>query len=233
MKSKSQIMIKKIILLTVLVLGTKAIAQDQGFKIPDYKAIEKEIQDKKSAFYYPQLMERLMKNDTLLTHDDFNHLYFGYVFQPKYNAFWKSPNEKKLNEIYGKEKLENKDYDEIIKLINNTLSEFPFDLKQLNLLAYTYHLKGDEVNSKIASFKFHSIMNTILSSGDGKQCQTGFHVLLVEHEYVLLNVFELESKSQSLIDHCDYLSFEKGKYQVDGIYFNIEKMLENESKVLR
>ena len=49
-------MIKKIILFAVLVLGTKAVAQDQGFKIPDYKAIEKEIQDKKSTFYYPQLI---------------------------------------------------------------------------------------------------------------------------------------------------------------------------------
>lgn len=226
-------MIKKIVLFAFLVVSTMTFAQETGYKIPDYKAIEKEIQDKKSTFYYPQLMERLVKNDTLLTHDDFCHLYFGYVFQPKYNAFWKSSDEKKLEEIYSKEKLENKDYDEIIKLINHTLGEFPFDLRQLNLLAYTYHLKGDDGNAKVASYKFHSIVNAILSSGDGKQCETGFHVILVEHEYVLLNIFDIESKSQSLVDKCDYLSFEKGKYKIDGIYFNIEKMLENETKSLK
>ena len=81
--------------------------------------------------------------------------------------------------------------------------------------------------------KFHNIMNAIFSSGDGKQCETGFHVIVVEHEYIMLNVFEIESKSQSLVGNCDYLSFEKGKYNVDGIYFNIEKMLENESKALK
>lgn len=226
-------MTRKFLLVVTLLIGNLLLAQDDSFQIPDYKTIEKEIKDKKSAFYYPKLMARLVKNDTLLTHEDFRYLYFGYVFQPKYNAFWRSPDDKRLRELYSKEVLQTADYDEIINLANHSLSEFPFDLTQLKYLAYIYHLKGDPVAAKIASFKFHSIVNAILSSGDGKKCETGFHVLLVNHEYMLLNVFELESNSQSLIGNCDYLSFEKGKYNVDGIFFNIEKMLENESKALR
>ncbi|MCD0471578.1 DUF4919 domain-containing protein [Flavobacterium sp. JAS] len=226
-------MIRKFLYLTVLLLTITSFAQEASFKVPDYKAIEKEISDKKSPFYYPKLMERFVSNDTLLTVDDYQHLYLGYVFQPKYNAFWKSPDEEKLREFYSKEKLETQDHDEIIKLANHSLSDFPFDLRQLNFLTYIYHLKGDDKSSDLASLKFHNIMNAIFSSGDGKQCETGFHVILVEHEYVMLNVFEIESKSQSLVDNCDYLSFEKGKYNVDGIYFNIEKMLENESKALK
>ncbi|WPO78767.1 DUF4919 domain-containing protein [Flavobacterium sp. KACC 22761] len=226
-------MLKQILLLLLFSLGVSAFAQELEFKAPDYKQIEKEIQDKKSAFYYPKLMERLTKNDTLMTQEEFRHLYFGYVFQPKYNAFWRSPDEKKLREYYNKEKLETADYDEIIKLANHTLADFPFDLQQLNYLAYIYHLKGDDESAKITSYKFHNIMNAILSSGDGKKCETGFHVLLVDHEYVMLHLFELESKGQSLVGNCDYLSFEKGKYKVDGIYFNIEKMLENEAKSLK
>ncbi|SFC92457.1 DUF4919 domain-containing protein [Flavobacterium phragmitis] len=226
-------MLKQIIFLLIFCFGIQMNSQETGFTTPDYKAIEKEINDKNSKFFYPKLMERLTKNDTLLTHEEYRHLYLGYVFQPKYDAFWKSPDEEKLNALYNKEKLETSDYDEIIKLSNHSLSDFPFDLRQLNYLSYIYHLKGDEAASKIASFKFHSIMNVILSSGDGKKCETGFHVLLVEHEYVLLNLFELESKGQSLVKNCDYLSFEKGAYNVEGIYFNIEKMLENERKMLR
>lgn len=226
-------MIRKIILLTVLLVSTHLFAQENSFSIPDYKSIEKEIKDKKSVFFYPNLMERLTKNDTLLTPDEFRHLYFGYVFQPKYNAFWRSPDEKKLREFYGKDKLETSDYDEIIKLAEHSLSEFPFDLSQLNYLAYIYHLKGDENAAKVTSFKFHSIINAIFSSGDGKTCESGFHVLLVDHEYVLLKLFDVESESQALVGNCDYLSFEKGKYKVNGIYFNIEKMLENETKSFR
>jgi hypothetical protein len=226
-------MIKKILLFTIFIIGISTSAQEVTFKAPDYNAIEKEIKDKSSSYYYPKLMERFVANDTLLTNDDYQHLYLGYVFQPKYNAFWKSPEDKKLRQFYAKEQLDTKDYDEIIKLANHSLNDFPFDLKQLNFLSYIYHLKGDEAAAKMASLKFHSILNAILSTGDGKVCETGFHVILVEHEYLMLNVFEIESKSQALVGNCDYLSFEKGKYKVDGIYFNIEKMLENESKALR
>lgn len=226
-------MIRKILILTILLASTHFFAQENNFSTPDYKSIEKEIKDKKSVFFYPNLMERLTKNDTLLTPDEFRHLYFGYAFQPKYNAFWRSPDEKKLRELYGKEELEEADYDEIIKLAEHSLSEFPFDLNQLNYLAYIYHLKGDENAAKITSFKFHSLVNAIFSSGDGKTCETGFHVLLVDHEYVLLKLFDVESQSQALVGNCDYLSFEKGKYRIDGIYFNIEKMLENENKSFR
>jgi hypothetical protein len=226
-------MLKQITLLLFMLLGITISAQETSFIAPDYKAIEKEISNKKSTYYYPKLMERLIKNDTLLTHDEFRHLYFGYFFQPKYNAFWQSPDEKKLREFYNKETLGAADYDEIIKLANHSLSDFPFDLKQLNYLAYIYHLKGDKVAAKTASYKFHNIMNVIFSSGDGKQCETGFHVLLVEHEFVMLNVFDIKSNSQSLVGNCDYLGFEKGKYKVEGIYFNIEKMLENERKSLK
>lgn len=226
-------MIKKILLSVLFLTGATAFAQEAEFKIPDYKAIEKEIKDNNSPFYYPKLMERLVKNDTLLTKEDYQHLYLGYVFQPKYNAFWRSPDEKKLREFYSKEQLDTKDYDEIIKVANHSLNDFPFDLKQLNFLSYIYHLKGEEELAKMSSLKFHSILNAIFSTGDGKTCETGFHVILVEHEYLMLNVFEIESKSQALVGNCDYLSFEKGKYKVDGIYFNIEKMLENESKALK
>lgn len=226
-------MIRKILFLAVLFISGVLFAQENTFKIPDYKSIEKEIKDKKSASYYPKLIERFTKSDTLLTADDYRHLYFGYVFQPKYNAFWRSPDDKKLMEFYKKETLDTKDYDEIIKLIHHSLESFPFDLKQINYLSYIYHLKGDDEQARKESIKFHNIISTILTSGDGKICETGFHVLLVDHEYMLLNVLELSSTSQALTGHCDYLTLEKGKYKVDGIYFNIEKMLENESKAFR
>ncbi|WP_125720307.1 DUF4919 domain-containing protein [Flavobacterium ustbae] len=226
-------MLKQLIFIFVFCFGIQLNAQEFGFTKPDYKAIEKEISDKNSKFFYPKLMERLVKNDTLLTTEEYRHLYLGYVFQPKYNAFWTAPDDEKLRTYYNKEKLEVQDYDEIIKLANNSITEFPFDLRQLNYLSYIYHLKGDEEAAKVTSYKFHSIMNVILSSGDGKNCETGFHVLMVDHEYILLNLFEIESKGQSLVGDCDYLSFEKGVYKVDGIYFNIEKMLENERKALR
>lgn len=226
---------KKIIIITAILIVTfsKTYAQGISFKAPDYELIKKNIQDKKSNYYYPKLLERMISNDTLLTNEDYRHLYFGYVFNPKYDAYYRSPDEEKLSKYFTSDSIYEKDYDEIIKLSEHSISLFPFDLRQMNYLGYIYHLKGDNVAAKKMSNRFQNILEAILSSGNGEKCETGMHVISVSHEYVFLNMFRLESISQSLEGNCDYLAFEKGKYKIDGVYFNIQKMLENESEHLK
>ncbi|HEU4791608.1 MAG TPA: DUF4919 domain-containing protein, partial [Flavobacterium sp.] len=138
---------KKIILITAILIATfsKTYAQEISFKAPDYELIKKNIQDKKSNYYYPKLLERMISNDTLLTNEDYRHLYFGYVFNSKYDAYYRSPDEEKLGKYFTSDSIYEKDYDEIIKLSEHSISLFPFDLRQMNYLGYIYHLKGDNV----------------------------------------------------------------------------------------
>jgi hypothetical protein len=46
-------------------------------------------------------------------------------------------------------------------------------------------------------------------------------------------MFELEMKSQSFDGKCDFLEFEKDKYKVPGIYFNVEKMQGKNLEILK
>ena len=226
---------KKIILLfTILILSVNAsFSQENSFKKPDYEMIKKNIEDKSSNYYYPKLLERMISNDSLLDNEDYRHLYLGYVFNPKYSSFFKSSTEEKLRKYYQSEKINEKDYDEIIKLGEQSIKEFPFELRQMNYLAYIYHLKGDEISAKNISNRFHKIILAIMSTGDGQKCETGLHVISVSHEYVILNLFKLQNISQSLVENCDYMAFEKGKYKIDGIYFSIEKILADEAKLFK
>ena len=140
---------KKIQIITIfLFVIISSFSQENKFEIPNYKNIQKEIQKKESNFYYPKLLERLEANDTLLSKEEYKHLYFGYLFQPKYNAYWTSPDQDKLSKYYSSEKLEEKDYDQMIKLANHSILDFPFDMRNMNFLAYIYHLKGDEISAK-------------------------------------------------------------------------------------
>jgi hypothetical protein len=41
--------------------------QKPEFRAPDYASIQKNIEDKKSEFYYPDLLKKLKQNDTLIT----------------------------------------------------------------------------------------------------------------------------------------------------------------------
>lgn len=224
---------KKYLLIFILItssLGT--FSQEIPFEKPNYELIKKNIENKSSSYYYPNLQKRLLALDTLLTKDEYRHLYFGYVFQKKYNTNWQSPSQKELEPFYKLPKIESKDHEKIIVLLNKSIIDFPFDLQSYNFLYFIQAQAGDNDEAMKISKISQGLFSAILSSGNGKNCETGFHVLQVAHEYALLNMFELRSTSQSLVGNCDYLSFEKGKYKIEGLYFDIEKMKENEKLML-
>jgi hypothetical protein len=85
-------------------------------------------------------------------------------------------------------------------------------------------LKGDEEMATKVSYRFQSSIGAIMSSGNGKTCETGYHVISVSHEYVLLNLLRFQTQQQSLVGDCDYLKFAKNEKNIEGIYFNIEKL---------
>jgi hypothetical protein len=215
-----------LILLFQFVFLVKNYSQHQTFRVPDYDSIKKEISDSASIYYYPKLLSRLIKLDTTLTNEDFRHLYYGYIFQPEYQPYWRSPYENQLVRYYRNEKIEEKDYDEIIQLSFESINEFPFDLRQLNFLAYVYHMKGDDSTARKLSFRFDGTLEAILSSGDGKTCETGFHVISVAHEYIIVNYFGFHVKSQTLSGTCDVLGLEPDERNIESLYFNIEKLME-------
>jgi uncharacterized protein YegJ (DUF2314 family) len=128
-------------------------------------------------------------------------------------------------EFYRADDIKAKDYDKIISLAEETLTEFPFELRSMNFMAYVYHLKGNEAMAKKISFRVGKIFEAIMSTGDGRTCESSWHVISTTHEYVALNMFRLNSTSQALIgQNCDYLTLEKNEHNVEGLYFNIEQL---------
>lgn len=219
-------MLKPFIFFSLIFISNFSFSQQKEYEVPNYKAIQKNIENKDSEFYYPKLMDKLKANDTLITNDQYRHLYFGYTFQKEYHPYKISENDKKLIPYFQSNDLKKSDYAEIIKISNASLKEFPLNLRVMNFLGYIYHLDGNEAMAKKISHNFYGLFGAIFSSGDGRDCKTGFHVIAVSHEYVVMNILQLETASQSLSGDCDYLSLEKDKYKLSGVYFNITKLKE-------
>ncbi|WP_265430025.1 DUF4919 domain-containing protein [Chryseobacterium sp. YIM B08800] len=219
-------MLKPFLFFSLIFISTFSFSQQKEYEAPNYKVIQKNIENKDSEFYYPKLMDKLKANDTLITNDQYRHLYFGYTFQKEYHPYKISENEKKLIPYFQSKDLKKSDYAEIIKISNASLKEFPLNLRVMNFLAYIYHLDGNEAMAKKVSHNFYGLFGAIFSSGDGRDCKTGFHVIAVSHEYVVMNILQLETASQGLSGDCDYLSLEKDKYKLPGVYFNITKLKE-------
>lgn len=214
------------IILSILLsfVVTYTYCQETEFFAPDYEQIKSEVQDSMSIFFYPAILARLTAFDPMLTNEDYRHLYYGYIYQEKYEPYWTSPDEIELIKYYQSRKIKEKDYDKVIKLATHSISEFPFDLRQMNFLGYMYHLKGDEEKAAKVAARFSGTIAAIMSSGDGKTCETAYHVISVSHEYVILNLFQLKMEMQSLTGDCDYLSIKKDDRNIEGLYFNIRQL---------
>ncbi|PWN70016.1 DUF4919 domain-containing protein [Chryseobacterium phosphatilyticum] len=204
-----------------LSLLTFVKAQKPEFKSPDYSLIQKNIGDKNSEFYYPKLLKRLKQNDTLLTGNQYRHLYFGYTFQKEYNPYKASKNAEELGKYYRGESISEKDLPRGVQLFHEALEENPLDLRAMNYLTHLYHLTNDDDYAKKIAGNLHGLLGAILTSGDGMKCETAFHVISVTDEYMVLNRFQMESVSQNSHSKCDYHEFQKGKYKIPGFYFNI------------
>jgi hypothetical protein len=173
-------MYKKLLGIFFFAITIFVFAQKTEFKAPNYNEIKKHIEDKNSELYYPKLLLKLKESDTLITKDEYKHLYFGYIFQKEYNPYHRSKNDDKLSKYY-KGEFDKKDLPEVIQTLKNSLEEFPLDLRIMNFLAYAYHLNENENMAKKTSINFQGLFGAILDSGDGNKCETAFHVISVSH----------------------------------------------------
>ena len=76
--------------ITLLFLAVTISAQNNSFKQPNYKSIEKNIKKKKSVFFYPTLFKKFISSDTSFTLAEKRHLYYGYSFNENYSPYGSS-----------------------------------------------------------------------------------------------------------------------------------------------
>lgn len=214
----------KNLLLILFLLGSWAIFGQVNFATPpNYELIKANIENKTSNYYYPSLIKRLAAHDTLLSLPEYLHVYYGTALQQTYKPYGYTSQEEKLKAFYKKDSLIGDEVRDYINVARKALEESPVDMGLMLLMAYAYHQKGDDITAIKISSNIKGLLTAILTTGDGQRCESGFHVISINHEYVMLNLFGLETASQTLAGNCDYLEF-KGHYRYPGVYFDISKL---------
>jgi hypothetical protein len=188
---------------------------------PDYETIRRNVVDSTSDSFYPKLMQRYEAFDTTLTVVDYRHLYYGYLFQNNYDSDWNLKDKKTIEKSFRDAKKDKTNYDQVITLVNNSLHEYPFDLRSMQFLCFLYHENDEKKMGEKASRRFISLIGAILSSGDGKSCETAYHVIFPQHEFSILKIFQFESAAQKRVDGCNYLELKENKRGMEGIYFKV------------
>ena len=201
-----------------------AVSQQVG-KI-NFDQIKRNITDKKSQYYYPTLIHRILANDSTLTHKDYKYLYYGSVFQDNYHPYGDSFSKKEFSDIYATGNNQN-----IIEKGILVLQENPVDIEVTLKVLLAYLAEGDTTMARVYGKKYYSFLDVIYASGDGESMETAYVVVSVSDEYRIVGDLNLSVKEQYLIDDCDLLIFEKkGQRRVRGkkikqLYFNVHMPL--------
>lgn len=213
----------------VLTLTLSAKSQRLEVKKVDFDSIGTAVNDPKSKFYYPRLLENFLSNDTVLKHEDYRHLYYGYTFQEDYDPVRMSLSDypEGIRDLYYKKDFTRAECDTIIKYAELTLRDNIFDLNQMNF--YIFALKKKEKNTlaSIRQYKLNHLVAAILSSGNGSK-EKPWVVISVSHEYNLLNMLGFVATGhKDEGNNIDYIMVEqKDKNSPEGFYFDISRINE-------
>jgi len=201
-------------------------SQSTAFSPPDYAAIKKVVKDASSPNYYPRLLERYLSLDSSLKANDYTNLYYGYVFQKEYKPYDAIPEEREFRSYVNKlGNLTPEELDKMIELGKAYRKKFPFNSDVAKYLWIAYQKKNDFATGLKMSLQSFYILDAIKKSGDGKTPETAYHVLTIGNEYELVRSLFLQVESQSLTGrNFDYLKLKQNRSNIEGLYFNIEKM---------
>lgn len=213
---------KRLLLIFSLFLLFASSIKAQEVEAPDYKAIRATILNQKSPNYYPSLMRRYMANDTTLTLEQVRNLYYGFALQEDF-----VPYQVEKQELYDirRSLLKNggnpRHCPEAIRIAQETLDDNPFDLLAISTISFAYLQLQDSVSYKLWNEKQMSLLDAIVSSGDGESPETAFHVINIEHEYEVLNRLGLQLVTDSLCnDKVEYLKVKENAEDIPGLFFN-------------
>ncbi|RKD91697.1 DUF4919 domain-containing protein [Mangrovibacterium diazotrophicum] len=218
--------VRLIILFILIGYACQAQQSQLTYEKPNYRKIERAIRKKHGPLYYPSLMTRFEQADSTLTLKEKRHLYYGYQFQPKYNPYSSSDYIDRMLEIMNKDQQTNGELQFIVQCADSVYREYPFSVLALNCQLHALKQLGQlELYNKRLKQLF-TVLDALVSSGDGITKRTAFYVIDPSHEYAVINILGLEfAGSQYQTTHFDFLELKTNKNKLRGLYFDVTPSL--------
>ena len=174
-----------IILLTTPVSGLFA----QRYSQIDFDSVRQRITDSASAYYYPRLLRRYQGFDARLGLEDYQHLYYGYVFDEKYDPVNTvlTRREQVFRDQFGAKR-----YRAALQTARVLLAADPLNLKYNFLAGVCSEQLRDSAAARRFRARWAGLASAIRASGDGRSPATAYVVVRVPDEYQMLKALGLE-----------------------------------------
>lgn len=198
---------------------------------PDLEHIKQETLDPHSKFYFPKLLAKYTRNDTVMTNEEYRYFYLGYMFQEDYDPYRTSPYSGITDNLRLKSSHSKEEIDTIRKYAEMSLRDNPFDLRQMSFLVHVLKEKRKDMSAKIWEYRLEHLLGAIKSTGTGEDIENAWFVIYPVHEYDMVRLLGYEATDADFIEPgFDYLTVmpdpETEKRLKDkvakGFYFNVE-----------
>ena len=217
---------KRLTLLLILVVaGFSATAQDTYR--PDYSKIAKNISNKSSGYYYPELRERYIKADTSMTLEQRRHLYYGYAFNRGTTSATESAAAiAKLNALLVKPEPTDADFEMVLSYTATVLAYMPFSITVKQYREFCLQKLGRHGEAIAERAQTEMVIDAILSSGDGKTMENSIHVVEPENEFEVVTVigYKPQNHMYATNGEVDYIELSENLYGTEGLFFVVAQV---------
>lgn len=180
---------------------------------------------------YSEYVTKLEAGDTDIDYQDFR---FSFIESEQFILATKQivlQNQLKT-EMY--QEYHNENYQEAMKLAKQILSLDYTSLEAHKILRHCYQDQDDKDNfEKYLNIQL-GLFQSIITSGDGRSCATGWKVIQVSEEYFVLHILKANKEKQSLVTEgglCDQLDVVMEDGTKRTFYFDVSKVFEGYKKL--
>ena len=225
---------KRLLLLIVAVMcvgvtraqNLSAQADDVEIHVPTEEDVTINILPTDSPYFYMPMMQRYMQGDMTLTDEHYFYLYYGYAYQPEYDAHKELPGESVMYDIFKSGR--RPDREEALALIEAGMQNMtvdPFSPSNINMMTFAYELVGDSLNARVSAHRFRGVVRAITSSGTGMREKSPWHILRFSHaaDIVAQKGFEIVN-TQIRSRDVEYIQVGRNSDGVRGYFFNFGRV---------
>jgi|GEM_PF-2864500 len=173
-----------------------------------------------------QVFGQNFEHHKIPTDKDFYQFRMNILQDSNYNAYEQYPERQDIFSFYPS------DIEKFIEKAEDWISQYPFDMNILYTLTFAYLQQGEYSKYAEKYFQYLGLVSSILTSGDGKSCETAFEIISTSEEYTIINELRLQFKSQGLAGNCDIMTCEDRDGNTVKLYFNVTNLFKNMRKTL-
>ncbi|HLO90315.1 MAG TPA: DUF4919 domain-containing protein [Lentimicrobium sp.] len=212
---------KLLVFIPSFLIGAMLLAQT-SFSAPDMKKISKSLSGKNAALY-GRLMNRLQTNDTTLSLNDYQLLYYGTALQAGYNPQKDSPLRDTLYGLFSNAQSGRADFREVKKIANQILEQLPFDIRTLDPSIHASRMLNDNATADKLEMRMGRIIETIYNSGDGRTETTPFYVVSTANEVDMLRALGFTPATIIAMQsgNLDFWKVKENDFGIDGFFFKV------------